>query len=251
MVRQAVLAGLLSSGCRVIDLDVCPVPTVQLLVRERRARGGIASPRATTRPSGTRSSSSTPPGSSSPPRRRASSSTSTTRASTRKVAGAEMREVDARGGRDRPARQGHPRRARAAPRLGAKAPRRRGLVQRRGLNRRAAAAGGARRRGVPVNTTPDGTFPRGAEPTPENLGELCRVVREAGADVGFAQDMDADRLAVVDEQGRPIGEEYTLVLAARYVLGARARGAGREPCDDRTRSTPWRASSTAPSTARR
>jgi phosphomannomutase len=58
---------------------------------------------------------------------------------------------------------------------------------------------------------------------PENLAELCRTVREAGADVGFAQDMDADRLAVVDEQGVPVGEEYTLVLAARYVL-ARERG---------------------------
>src|ERR671918_2007970 len=42
MVRQAVVAGLLSSGCRVLDLDVCPVPTVQLMVRGRRARGGIA-----------------------------------------------------------------------------------------------------------------------------------------------------------------------------------------------------------------
>ncbi|HKQ51614.1 MAG TPA: hypothetical protein VJT74_04540, partial [Pyrinomonadaceae bacterium] len=41
MVRQSVVAGLLSSGCRVVDLDICPVPTVQLLVRERRARGGI------------------------------------------------------------------------------------------------------------------------------------------------------------------------------------------------------------------
>src|ERR671917_2419305 len=42
MVRQAVAAGLLSAGCRVVDLDVCPVPTVQLLVRALRARGGIA-----------------------------------------------------------------------------------------------------------------------------------------------------------------------------------------------------------------
>src|SRR5215216_3658848 len=42
MVREAVVAGLLSSGCRVVDLDICPVPTVQLLVRARRARGGIA-----------------------------------------------------------------------------------------------------------------------------------------------------------------------------------------------------------------
>src|SRR5436190_18391748 len=42
MVRQAVIAGLLSSGCRVIDLGVCPVPTVQLLVRQTHASGGIA-----------------------------------------------------------------------------------------------------------------------------------------------------------------------------------------------------------------
>src|SRR5213078_1354269 len=75
-----------------------------------------------------------------------------------------------------------------------------------------------------VNTTPDGLFPRGAEPVPEHLGALCEAVRTHGADVGFAQDMDADRLAVVNERGEAVGEEYTLVLAARYVL-ARERGA--------------------------
>src|SRR4029453_1666290 len=42
MVRQAVIAGLLSNGCRVLDLDIVPVPTVQLLVRQRKAHGGIA-----------------------------------------------------------------------------------------------------------------------------------------------------------------------------------------------------------------
>ena len=42
MVKQAVIAGLLSSGCRVIDIGMCPVPTIQLLVRHHRARGGIA-----------------------------------------------------------------------------------------------------------------------------------------------------------------------------------------------------------------
>ena len=104
---------------------------------------------------------------------------------------------------------------------------------------------------IPVNTTPDGTFPRGAEPVPENLTALCRVVRESGADVGFAQDMDADRLAVVDERGVPVGEEYTLVLAARYVL-ARERGAvGGEPLDDERARRRWRASSAVPSIARR
>src|SRR3972149_7181255 len=42
MVKQAVIAGLLSSGCRVIDLGVCPVPTIQLFVRGHGANGGIA-----------------------------------------------------------------------------------------------------------------------------------------------------------------------------------------------------------------
>ncbi|MFN7929103.1 MAG: phosphoglucosamine mutase [Blastocatellia bacterium] len=71
---------------------------------------------------------------------------------------------------------------------------------------------------VSINTTPDGLFPRGAEPVAENLTALCQLVKDSGADVGFAQDMDADRLAVVDETGTPIGEDYTLVLATRYIL---------------------------------
>src|SRR4029078_7882489 len=44
MNKQAVIAGLLSSGCRVLDIGMCPVPTVQLLVREQRAHGDIAIP---------------------------------------------------------------------------------------------------------------------------------------------------------------------------------------------------------------
>jgi phosphomannomutase len=71
---------------------------------------------------------------------------------------------------------------------------------------------------VPIHVTPNGLFPRPAEPLPENLGALCEAVRANGCDVGFAQDMDADRLAVIDEQGRPIGEELTLVLATWFVL---------------------------------
>src|SRR3954471_4812827 len=42
MVKQAVVAGLLSSGCRVVDVGMCPVPTIHLAVRKRRAHGGIA-----------------------------------------------------------------------------------------------------------------------------------------------------------------------------------------------------------------
>jgi phosphomannomutase len=71
---------------------------------------------------------------------------------------------------------------------------------------------------VSIYTTPDGSFPRPAEPTPTNLTALCGLVKASGADVGFAQDMDADRLAIVSEQGEPIGEELTLVLAVQRVL---------------------------------
>ncbi|UCF71663.1 MAG: phosphoglucosamine mutase [candidate division WOR-3 bacterium] len=61
-------------------------------------------------------------------------------------------------------------------------------------------------------------FPRKPEPTKENIVSLSRFVRNRGLDVGFACDPDCDRLAVVDERGRPIGEENTLVLAADYIL---------------------------------
>jgi phosphomannomutase len=61
-------------------------------------------------------------------------------------------------------------------------------------------------------------FPRDPEPVPGNLGALCKAVKEHGADIGFAQDADADRLAAVDENGVPIGEEYTLALAVDYYL---------------------------------
>jgi phosphomannomutase len=65
---------------------------------------------------------------------------------------------------------------------------------------------------------PDGRFEHIPEPVKENLTGLCDAVVRHGADVGFAQDPDADRLAIVDNQGRYIGEELTLALCADYVL---------------------------------
>ena len=69
--------------------------------------------------------------------------------------------------------------------------------------------------------TPDGLFEHTPEPTEANLTGLCAAVKDAGADAGFAQDPDADRLAVVDETGRYIGEELTLALCADHVLATR------------------------------
>ena len=72
-----------------------------------------------------------------------------------------------------------------------------------------------------INTETDGRFPRPPEPVPENLGELSRLVQQTGSAIGLAVDPDVDRLALVDETGRPIGEDYTLAFAVRAVLGGR------------------------------
>lgn len=71
-----------------------------------------------------------------------------------------------------------------------------------------------------IGSSDSGVFPHTPEPTKENLAALARFTAEKKAHVGFAQDPDADRLAIIDEQGRYIGEEYTLVLAAEAILGA-------------------------------
>jgi phosphomannomutase len=74
-----------------------------------------------------------------------------------------------------------------------------------------------------------GLFPHPPEPTRENLsgaGGLCDVVRSRGCAVGFALDPDADRLALIDENGEYVGEEYTLALSAWAILEAGGSGKG-------------------------
>jgi phosphomannomutase len=71
---------------------------------------------------------------------------------------------------------------------------------------------------IGMNTEPTGLFAHTPEPTAQNLTSLCKKVAECGADSGFAQDPDADRLAIVDEKGHYIGEEFTLAFAAKYVF---------------------------------
>jgi len=69
-----------------------------------------------------------------------------------------------------------------------------------------------------INDEPSGVFAHPPEPTAENLTGLCEAVKTRRAEIGFAQDPDADRLAIVDETGTYIGEEYTLALAAKYIF---------------------------------
>lgn len=219
MVKHAVVAGLLSTGSRVVDIGMCPVPTVQLQVRHRRAQGGIAI------------TASHNPAEWNALKFIGSSGLFLDAGQARelldiyhqsqytKVGGAEIRTVEEVAG----ATDLHvktildtlgplPRTQRklrvvldscngAGSLVGPK------LIEALGAEV------------IPLNVTPDGSFPRPAEPVPENLGDLCRAVKEHQADIGFAQDMDADRLAIVSDRGIPIGEDYTLVLATLHVLG--------------------------------
>jgi phosphomannomutase len=75
---------------------------------------------------------------------------------------------------------------------------------------------------VGMNMEPDGRFPREPEPIPANLREFERFVAKSGADIGFAVDPDVDRLALVSDEGKAIGEDYTLALAAKLVLRHRS-----------------------------
>ena len=69
-----------------------------------------------------------------------------------------------------------------------------------------------------IGMEPDGRFPRDPEPTAANLADLGALVRGSGAAIGLAIDPDVDRLSLVDEGGRPLGEDLTLALAAEVVL---------------------------------
>jgi phosphomannomutase len=219
MVKHAVIAGILSSGGRVVDVGVCPVPTVQMQVRRRKANGGIAI------------TASHNPAEWNALKFIGSNGLFLDSGQARelldiyhqgeytKVSGEEIRTVEEVEG----AGDAHIKAVLDAlgplPCTGKKL-----KVVLDSCNGAGSIVGpkmlealGAEV--IPINVTPDGSFPRPAEPVAENLGDLCDAVKKHSADVGFAQDMDADRLAIVNEQGIPIGEDYTLVLAALYVLG--------------------------------
>jgi phosphomannomutase len=219
MVKQAVISGLLSSGCRVIDIGMCPVPTIQLLVRHHRAHGGIAI------------TASHNPAEWNALKFIGADGLFLNSGMARemldiyhqgeytKVPVAEIREVEEISGatdlhlekilqvlgplpkRDKPLRVVLDACNGAGSIVGPK------LLAALGVEV------------ITINVSPNGVFPRPAEPLPENLADLCGAVIKHHADIGFAQDMDADRLAIVSEQGVPIGEDYTLVLATLYVLG--------------------------------
>jgi phosphomannomutase len=217
--ERAVIDGLLSVGCDVVQVGLVPTPTVQLAVEHHHAGGGIAIT-ASHNPiewnalkfigsdgifldeaDGQRVQAlvADPPGSE---MRDAGCVTTDADAVERHLdAVLKLPAVDVEAIRKRGFRV-----ALDAVR-GAGGPVMRALLERLGC------------RVTGTNLETDGRFPHAPEPIPENLGDLSELVRRSNADVGIAVDPDVDRLAIVDEQGVPIGEDYTLAFAVRAVVG--------------------------------
>jgi phosphomannomutase len=75
-----------------------------------------------------------------------------------------------------------------------------------------------------INDKLDGHFTHNPEPLNENMVELMAEVKRVGADIGFAHDADADRVAIVTNEGEPCGEDFSLVWAVAHVLKNRRQG---------------------------
>ena len=71
---------------------------------------------------------------------------------------------------------------------------------------------------IEINCKPDGKFSHNPEPLPENITQICDVLKKGNYDFGIVVDPDADRLCLVDENGIPFGEEYTIVAAAEFLI---------------------------------
>lgn len=220
MVRQALLAGLTAAGCHVIDAGILPTPTVLFAVRHRNLQGGVAVTASHNPPEWNALKLGHPSG-------RFLNAAEGHRLiglfESRRFRYARWDRIGSVTTEDplRPAsehidrilslvdaRNIRRRRFRVAldPVNGAGCAAVRLLLERLGCRVHA------------VHDAPNGRFGRGPEPLPEHLTDLSRLVRSTGSDAGFALDPDADRLALVDETGTPLGEEYTLALCVDHIL---------------------------------
>jgi phosphomannomutase len=216
---QAVMQGLSSVGCKVVDLGIVPTPTVLFIVEKRRAKGGIAVT-ASHNPIEWNALKFV----SSKGRflnkhefldflKQTKKSTLVSKSrkelnKTRKLKNAIKMHIDRIVNVIRPVEEG--------------------------LSVGVDAVNGAGSIALPkvlemmgcqvsrLNCRFSHHFPRLPEPRPGNITGLCRLVKEKGLDLGVACDPDCDRLALVDEKGRAIGEDKTIVLATDFLLEKKA-----------------------------
>jgi phosphomannomutase len=217
MVRNAVVGGLLATGCEVVDVGVCPVPTIQLAVERLAAAGGIAIT-----------------ASHNPEQWNALKFIRSDGIFLNSYQAEELLEVYHQGQFRMASARGLGRVRFDPTAADAHIQAVLDLVDAdaiRAARIRVAldCCNGAGSEVTPrlldalgcqvhaINVTPDGRFPHPPEPVPDNLGQLAEAVKQSGAQVGFAQDADADRLALVDENGHPPGEDYTLALACDFL----------------------------------
>jgi phosphomannomutase len=219
MFHRATIAALQSVGCDVLDVGLAPTPTIQMAVEDAHAAGGLA----------------------------ITASHNSIEWNALKFIGASGLFLDADEGKamrevveseivyatwdklgsvtqDTNAIEGHIQRVLALPFIDV------ARIRARGFRVALDCANGAGGAIIPqllerlgctvtgVNLETNGRFKRPPEPVAANLGELERLVLHTGADVGLATDPDVDRLALVSDEGKAIGEDWTLALASRLAL---------------------------------
>jgi phosphomannomutase len=218
MVRAAVVAGLLATGCEVIDLGVCPTPSLQLAVTWLKADGGIAITAGHN-----------------PSQWNALKFVRGDGLYLNSMQAEELLDIFHQGEfakatwdkiepaiHHRDAIEHHVELLKDAFDVEAIRPRR--------LKVAVDCCNGACSRLIPrwlqelgcevlaINDDPSATFPHPPEPKPETMAQLSAVVKAGHAEIGFAHDADGERLGIVTELGQPLSEELTLALATRIRL---------------------------------
>lgn len=218
MVRSAVIAGLLAAGCEVIDLGICPTPSLQLAVALLKADGGIAvtaghNPAQWNALKFVRSD-----GLYLNPQQAEELLDIYHQG---EFAKASSKDIQSAIGHHDPI-ENHIESLQKVFDIEA--------VRRRRLKVAIDCCNGACSLLIPrwlaelgcevfaINDDPNGTFPHRPEPTPGTMAQLSAMVKVCHADIGFAHDADGERVGIVTELGEPLSEEFTLMLATRIRL---------------------------------
>jgi len=221
MLTHAVASGLLAAGCEVVEVGILPTPTIQIYVAATRAQGGIAITASHNPPEYNALKLFNAEGLFFNSYERAELIDLYHQSDFRQATNEEMRgiitdfaspprlhfdRVLAHVDRDRIRRRKF--------RVALDAVNGAGAVTSPGFLRDVL---GCDLEAIAIDPTK--AFPREAEPRPEVLGEIVALVRSCHRDIGFAQDPDGDRLAVIDETGRVLDSDDVLALAVGAALG--------------------------------
>ena len=221
MVRAAVLGGLMATGCGVVDLGVCPTPSMQLAVVRAGAEGGIAVTAGHN-----------------PSQWNALKFVRADGLYLNPGQAEELLDIFHQGEFAKATWDKVPRHVEEADAVEGHVEHLlksfdAGAIRARRLKVAVDCCNGACSRLIPrwleelgcevlaINDDPTAPFPHSPEPKPETMAQLRAVVKAGRADVGFAHDADGERLGVVTEEGSPLSEEATLVLAAEILLPRR------------------------------